>query len=303
MKNISKLFAVIITVMLVITGCSGLDTPGEEGQEILQAGDVLDSTGEEDTVLVDARSADDYEKSHVEGAVNIGMNDVTSFGPFPNMLAPGDEVGEVLGEKGIEKDSTVIVYDDNDNMDAARFWWTLKVYGHEDVRVVSGGWKAMQKEDADETDAVPEVEAVEYEVDDKNEDIIATKEEVKEQVDNPSDDVVLLDTRTSEEYNEGTIPGSVHYNYENNNFDDGTYRPVRQIHTLYKDLDITPDKTIIMYCKTSVRAAQTYVALYNAGYRDLKIYDGAWSEWSSDDSLPVETPDGSDVEANVQDSS
>ena len=69
------------------------------------------------------------------------------------------------------------------------------------------------------------------------------------------------------------------------------------------DKGIKPDKTIIMFCKTSIRAAQTYVALYNAGYRDLKIYDGAWVEWSADSSLPVETPSGKEAESNFQDGS
>ena len=91
---------------------------------------------------------------------------------------------------------------------------------------------------------------------------------------------MLYEVITDEEYNAGTIPGSIHIEYLKNNFSDITFRPVQQIRILYKDAGIMPEDTIVMYCKTSIRAAETWAALYNAGYRNLKIYDGAWIEWS-----------------------
>ena len=134
--------------------------------------------------------------------------------------------------------------------------------------------------------------------------MLAGKGEIMKQIDNPGSDVVILDVRTDEEYNAGTIPGSIHIDYVKNNFNDGTYKPVQQIRILYKDAGIMPEDTIIMYCKTSIRAAETYAALYNAGYRNLKIYDGAWLEWSSDKSLPVYIPEvPGNVRIEVQDAS
>ncbi len=303
MAKILKLFLVIIALIIIIAGCVGTKAPGEKGQEIIDAKKVLKIVSEKKVVLVDAQKSGGYRDGHVEDAVNISRNDITTFGPFPNMLASAEQIEEVLGKKGISNDTIVIVYDDNNNMDAARLWWTMKVYGHKNVKVVSGGFKAMLNAGAEKSSAVPEISTVKYEIKEKNEKMIATKEDVKSEINNPQDDVVLLDVRTQEEYNNGTIPDSVHFNYVNNNYDDGTFRPVRQIHTLYKDKGITPDKTVIMYCKTSIRAAQTYLALYNAGYRKLKIYDGAWIEWSSDTSLPVQIPGGSKVKTNFQDGS
>ncbi|AZO96068.1 sulfurtransferase [Halocella sp. SP3-1] len=303
MNNISKLLLLIMIILITVTACTSTKAPGEKGQEIISARDTLKSISGEEAVLVDAQNSSAYKDGHVEGAVNISRNDITTFGPFPNMLAPAEKIEKVLGEKGIANDSTVIVYDNNNNMDAARLWWTMKVYGHEDVKVVSGGLKALLKAGAEKSTLMADMLAVKYEITEKNEEMLASREDVKAEVNNPQDDVVLLDVRTQEEYNAGTIPASVHLNYEYNNFDDGTFRPVRQIHTLYRDKEITPEKTVIMYCKTSIRAAQTYLALYNAGYRDLKIYDGAWIEWSSDTSLPVEIPDGTGIKTNFQDGS
>jgi len=303
-KNISKLFLVIMVLIITVTGCVGnTKAPGEKAQEIITAKEALKIVSENNVVLVDAQKSGDYEDGHVKGAVNISRNDITTFGPFPNMLASAKAIEKTLGENGISNDSAVIVYDHNNNMDAARLWWTMKVYGHKDVKVVSGGLEAMLDKGAEKATTTPDVSKVKYEIKEKNEDMIAKKEEVKSEINNPQDNVVLLDVRTQEEYNKGTIPGSIHFNYIDNNYYDSTFRPIRQIHTLYKDKGITPDKTVIMYCKTSIRAAQTYLALYNAGYRKLKIYDGAWIEWSSDSSLPVQTPEGTEVKTNFQDGS
>ena len=302
-KNVTKLLLIFTALIIIVTGCTNTKAPGEKGQEIISAQKALNTISKENVILVDAQKSSAYEKGHIKGAVNISRNDITTFGPFPNMLASGDKIEKTLSENGISNNSKIIVYDNNNNMDAARFWWTLKLYGHKNVKVVSGGLKALLGEGANKSTKTPEVSKGQYKVQDKNKDMIATKEEVKSEINNPQEDVVLLDTRSQEEYNRGTIPDSIHFNYVNNNYDDGTYRPVRQIHTLYRDKGITPEKTVIMYCKTSIRAAQTYIALYNAGYRKLKIYDGAWIEWSSDTSLPVQIPDNTEVETNFQDGS
>ncbi len=303
MKNLSKTLVVIMTLLIVVAGCTSTMAPGEKGQEIITAKEALKTVSKENVVLVDAQKSSDYKKGHVEGAVNISSNNITTFGPFPSMLTSAEKVAKVLGEKGIANDSTVIVYDNNNNMDAARLWWTMKVYGHENVKVISGGLQALLNAGAEKTTTVPEMSAAKYIIEEMNEEMIATKEDVKSEIDNPRDDVVLLDVRTQEEVNMGTIPGSIHFEYLYNNYADGTFRPVRQIHTLYRDKGVTPDQTVIMYCKTSISAAQTYLALYNAGYRDLKLYDGAWIEWSADSSLPVQIPDGTGITSNFQDGS
>ncbi|AOT69414.1 sulfurtransferase [Geosporobacter ferrireducens] len=302
-RMVRSIFIILIaTLMLLTIGCTSTKVEGS-GQNIIEAGNVSALLNENHAVLVDMQSAEEYATAHIKGAVNIKREDITINVPVSNMLVSKTKIEDLLGKSGIGNDTTVIIYDNTNNMDAARLWWTLKVYGHENVKVVSGGYKALKNAGLEVTSDVPGIMETTYAAKDKNTDMIATIEDVKAQVNDPSKDVVLLDTRTEEEFNEGTIPGSILLDYIQNNYKDGTYKSIENIKIQYIEKGITPEKTTILYCKTSIRGAQTYLALYNAGYRNLKLYDGAWVEWSANPSLPVQRPEGLKVESNQQDNS
>ena len=162
----------------------------------------------------------------MKGAVKIDLSDVVINDPVVNMLAPKEQIEKVMSERGISNNTTVLLYDTNNNMDAARVWWTLKVYGHENVKVVSGGLAALKKAGAEITSEVPTIKTAEYVAKDKNNDMIAAIDEVKAQVTSPDKNTILLDTRSQKEYDDGTIPGSVLLEYINNDYSDGTYKPV-----------------------------------------------------------------------------
>ena len=294
----------ILIFILSLTGCGGYQFD-ETGTEIISADAALSMSSEEGIVMVDTQKNSVYlDKGHVEGAVNIERQNIVISDPVPNMLAPADQIEKALGDVGITKDTTVIIYDNNNNMDAARLWWTMKVYGHENVKVVSGGLNALIEAGAKISKDNTISTSVSYEIDSKDTEMIASLDDVKSQINEPKESVKFLDTRTKEEFDDGTVPTSVHIDYIDNNYSNGEYRSVQDIQIMYIEKEIIPDNTIIMYCKTSIRAAQTYLALYNAGYRNLKLYDGAWLEYTSDDSLPQQqTEEAQPVQPNQQDNS
>lgn len=134
--------------------------------------------------------------------------------------------------------------------------------------------------------------------------MLIEKDGVLSLLEDPPENCAVIDVRSEEEYNNGTIPGAIHIEYLKNNFSDVTYRPIQQIRILYKDAGIMPEDTVVIFCKSSIRASQTWAALYDAGYRDLKIYDGAWLEWSADEALPVYVPEvPGEVRIEIQDAS
>ncbi|WP_432407811.1 sulfurtransferase [Wukongibacter sp. M2B1] len=305
MKFTSKVLVVLLILATVFAavGCSSTSFNEDEAKSIISAKDALQLLGKENVVLVDAQKANIYGKAHVKGSVNISRDDIVVKEPVANVLGTKEQIEKVLGNVGISNDATVVIYDNNNNMDSARLWWTMKVYGHENVMVVSGGLKSLVEAGVEKTTEVPSVNPVEYSAKDKDISMIATIDEVKAQVNDPNENVVLIDTRSQEEYNAGTIPSSILIDYSDNNYNDGTYKSVQDIRIMYLENNIKPENTAIMYCKTSIRGAQTYLALYNAGYRNLKLFDGAWVEWVLDESNPKQMPSVNEVQSNEQDNS
>lgn len=286
MRRVVTIIAAL-AVIAILAGC-GPAPAGETGTEIVTAEEALELLSSTDNaVLVDGRPTLDYRETHVEGAVSISRADIVVSSPVPNLVGPPEQIEDVMSSRGIGNDTLVIVYDDNKNMDSARLWWTLKYYGHHDVKVVSGGMQALQRAGVTMTADAPAVQSASFTAEAPDESMIATQAEIRDLIDEPEEDITIIDTRTMEEYMEGTIPGSVLLNFTGNNFADGTFRPVRQIQIRYVEAGIDVDEGAVMFCKTSIRGAQTYLAMYNAGYRNLKLYDGAWVEWSGNPMNPV----------------
>ncbi len=281
---------VYLLIILTLAGC-GVKTSGEKETEIISAKEAVGMIGVDNVILVDARSSMDYKKGHIEGAINVSRADIVANTPYPNMLCPPEQLEKVMKEKGISNTSTVVIYDSNKNMDSARLWWTLKIYGHDNVKVVSGGLDTLIKTGLTVSTAVKKIDAGIFKSLELRTEMLALKKEIKDQINTPDINTVVVDTRSLEEYNEGTIPGSILLDFNGNNFADQTYRPASQIQIRYLEEDIDYNDTIIMFCKTSIRGAQTYLALYNAGYRNLKLYDGAWMEWSASPANPVFKPE------------
>ena len=307
MKIRKTTFRILLTALVgvfLLAGCGNGDY-AESGTLIISAGDSVSMLSDGGWILLDAQKTSSFEKEHVSGAVNIERADITVKEPVPNSLAPGNIISEVAGNAGISESSDIIIYDDNNNMDSGRLAWTFMIYGHKgSIKIVSGGLSALKNEGVEIVDGSVSVNAVSYSAQAPNPDFITGKNEILGWLNEPRDNIRIIDVRSDEEYNAGTIPGAVHIEYLENDFPDGTYKPVQHIRILYKENGIMPEDTVIMFCKSSIRAAQTFAALYNAGYRNLKVYDGAWLEWSSDSSLPVYVPEvPGQIQIKVEDAS
>ena len=291
-KKITIFFAMVLLVSL-FAGCNTHKFAKTEESLIVSAEELKDYIGKENVVIVDMQSTDGYTAGHVEGAVNIQNGDITINVPVSTMLTSAKKMEKLMGSKGISNDTLVIAYDTN-KMSASRLLWSLFMYGHENVKVVDGGLEAIKAAGITLTTEVPTVTETTFTAKEPSQNWVATKKEVLEQVNNPNENVILLDVRSDAEYyEEGKIPTSIMREYINNFYSvDGTFKSVQTTRIDYLELGIYPENEIIIFCKSSMRACPVFVQLYEAGYRNIRIYDGAYLEWSSDSSNPVEMPEG-----------
>ena len=283
--------ALLLAAATVLTGCNTAQY-ADSGTKIIPAKNLAQYTGKDNVVIVDMQTPEGYAAAHVQGAVNITQEEIVINIPVKNMLTSKNKIQKLLSEKGIANDTTLVVYDDN-KMNAARLFWTMLMYGNENVLVVDGGLSAIREAGIPLTDAVPAITPTEYVASDKDTQWLATAEDVLKQVNEPDPNTVLLDVRTDAEYQQsGKVPSSLMWDYANLFYQDGTFKDIQTTRINFIDMKIRPENETILYCQTSMRAAPVFLRLYDAGYRNIKLYDGAYLEWSTNPNYPIDMPSG-----------
>lgn len=287
---------VIAVLMLAMAACiltaCNASTYEESGKKIIPASSLAGYMGKDNVVVVDMQSAENYAAAHVQGAVNITQEDIVINVPVKNMLTSKNKIQKLLSERGIGNDTLMVVYDDN-RMNAARFFWTMLMYGNQNVLVVDGGLNAIKTAGYAMTAEVPQAVPAQYVAADKDTKWLAAMEDVRRQVDEPDKNVILLDVRTDAEYaSAGKIPSSIMWDYADNFYRDGIFKDIETTRINYLNKGMRPENKIIIYCQTSMRAAPVFLRLYDAGYRNIQIYDGAYLEWSSNPNNPIDMPAG-----------
>lgn len=286
------LFLAFALMALTFSGCASHTFVQTDPSVIVSVQDLPNYIGKEGVVIVDTRSAEDYAAGHVEGAVNIPTDEIVINVPVKNMLTSQKKIEKLMGANGISNSTTVIAYDAN-KMGASRLLWSLFMYGHRNVKVVDGGFAAISAQGLGSSTDVPTPAEAVFEAHEPSSNWLATQEDVLAQVNAPDQNVILLDVRTAEEYYEaGKVPTSVMIDWSTNFFSDQMFKTTDITKINYMEEGIFPENEIIIYCQSSFRAAPVFVQLFEAGYRNIRIYDGAYLEWTSNSSNPIEMPEG-----------
>ena len=278
-------FAILLGAILLPAGCTALFR--EDDTYVISAGAALRILGEDNVVFVYAQR-DPGEI--VKGAVIITRGDIVIDDPVAGMLLPQDQFEELMGGSGISNDSLVIIYDSgNTNKDAARLWWTLRVYGHTNAKVVSGGLTSLVEAGAETTTEAPVLTPTTYTAQPANQALIATIDEVLAKVARPAGNLFILDNRSREAFDAGHIGGAAPVPHVDNLHYDGTFKSIEWIKLMYRDKGIRENNIIILYCRSGTSSATSFLALHNAGFENVKMFDGSWLEWTAA-ALPVDLP-------------
>lgn len=275
----SLVLMVLLIASLFLVACN--NTAYENSDNIIEAEALKDIYKNEGVVVIDARGQEAYDEGHIIGAVCLPPSELVVDKPVSNLVAPKAKIERKLGGVGISNDTEVYIYDDNGGVNASRIWWTMKLYGHDKVKVVNGGFEAILKEQFDGTKKATNPVAVAYVAQEADANMMVDFETIKSFSEDDASTVKIIDVRSIAEFEKGSIPGSILYPHTNNLYKDGTFMSSRDTFLFYNDKGFEKDDTLILYCKSSFRATQTLLVLEEAGFENVKIYDGAWLEWEA----------------------
>jgi thiosulfate/3-mercaptopyruvate sulfurtransferase len=259
---------------------------------------------DDDSVVVAEvdENPDLYEEGHIPGAVKLHWRDDLQD-PIERDIVEKDVFERLLGGLGIGNDTTVVVYGDKNNWFSAYAYWYLKVYGHNDVRILDGGRQKWIDEGRDLTAEVPSPSPKSYSAQERDESIRARRDQVLSWL--GENGRALVDVRSPQEYSgelmappgyeqegasrTGHIPTAQSIPWAQAVQDDGTFKPEDALRELYGAKGVTADKEVTAYCRIGERSAHTWFVLHELlGYERVRNYDGSWTEWGNLVDVPIE---------------
>jgi len=242
-----------------------------------------------------------YETGHIPGALKIDwhldLND-----PVTRDYVNGERFAQVLGDLGISRDTTVVIYGDKSNWWAAYALWVFTLFGHRDVRLLDGGRATWVAEGREMTREVPTTAAVDYPVVERNDSPIrAFKDDVLAHIGRP-----MVDVRSPGEYSGellhmpdypqegamrgGHIPGARSVPWARAAAEGGTFKSRAELEAIYlTEQGLAPSDDVVVYCRIGERSSHTWFVLTHLlGFEEVRNYDGSWTEWGNAVQVPIE---------------
>ncbi|MEX0683248.1 MAG: sulfurtransferase [Dehalococcoidia bacterium] len=243
-----------------------------------------------------------YDTGHAPGAVGWNWKSQLET-TVQRDIADKEGIEKLLADAGINDDTAIVLYGDNNNWFAAYALWLLKYYGLDNVKLMNGGRAKWIAEGRPVTTDAPSHPKGNAKVKGIRKEIRVFRDDVLKRL--GKSDVALVDVRGPKEFSGellapenlpqegsqrgGHIPGAKNIGWALAMNEDGTFKSADELKALYEPQGVTNDKEVIAYCRIGERSAHTWFVLTQLlGYKDVKNYDGSWTEWGSLVGAPIE---------------
>ena len=261
----------------------------------------------EPVVLIDTRDPKSYAAGHIPDAVNI--HDIFSYlatSTPEGMAELKGKFADAFGAAGLSGKETAVIYEQSMNTgfgQSCRGYFLLSFLGYPKVKVLHGGLTAWAAAGKPLSTAVKTPVMRTFPVDPQAEDIMIDAKAMLAALDDPA--IVKLDVRDVDEWvgtssspygkdfcpRKGRIPGAKWlewYRMMKPTAEGPRLKAPEEIMAECATVGVTPETPVYLYCFKGARASNTYLALKEAGVKDVRMYFGSWNEWSRDPSLPIE---------------
>jgi thiosulfate/3-mercaptopyruvate sulfurtransferase len=251
---------------------------------------------------------DAYDTGHLPGATGINWRSQLTDAVRRDLVSR-EELQELLRAAGINDDTTIVLYGDNNNWFAAWAYWQLRYQGLDNMRLLDGGRIKVEADGLPlTTDAPAHGPGTITLPTQTREDLRAYRQQVIDGV--GAAGRAMVDVRSPEEYRgelsapahlpqeaaqrRGHIPGAVNVPWSQAVAADGTFKPIEELRQLYGARGIDGSGEVVAYCRIGERSSHTWFVLHELlGYGNVRNYDGSWTEYGSLVGVPIETGEGS----------
>ncbi|HUQ78227.1 MAG TPA: sulfurtransferase, partial [Patescibacteria group bacterium] len=246
---------------------------------------------------------DAYDTGHLPGATGINWKSQLTDSVVRDLVSR-EELQSLLRAAGVDDDTRIVLYGDNNNWFAAWAYWQLKLFGHRDVRILNGGRKYWLDNGLPLATDGPSTAATDYQLPEPDFSLRAFQNDILPRL--GDSDFALVDVRSPAEFNgeiiappgmsetaqrAGHIPGAASIPWAQTVREDGTFKSHDELADLYEAKGVTPDKDVIAYCRIGERSSHSWFVLHELlGYKRVRNYDGSWTEWGSMVGMPIEKP-------------
>jgi thiosulfate/3-mercaptopyruvate sulfurtransferase len=269
-------------------------------QVLVDADWVTQHLDDDKVVLVEVdEDTTAYDGGHIKGAIKLDWKEDLQD-PVRRDFVNKQQFEQLLSERGVANDDTVVLYGGNNNWFAAYAYWYFKLYGHGDVKLLDGGRKKWELDGRELNGDTVKRDATDYTAADPDVSIRAFRDDTVAAIGSLN----LVDVRSPDEYagrllapahlpqesaqRAGHVPTAVNVPWSKSANDDGTFRTEDELKQIYGDAGVDFDKDTIAYCRIGERSAHTWFVLHELlDQANVKNYDGSWTEYGSLVGVPV----------------